>query len=251
VKNSVLRVIVVPEGSESRTYEIGYRRLWAFKILSFTVFVITVFLAVTWGRMASRVAHFVELEAEVAALRDDQLRFFALLQQVDNLEEQYDRLRSLFAPKSSSNSLGLWLPSSNSSNYLPMKDQNTGVPDTWPLTERGFITQGLLDNDSGAHLGVDIAVPTGSYIRAAGTGYVVDVGDDAIYGRYVRIKHKDGYETLYAHASVTSVSIGELVRKKEVIAFSGSTGRSTAPHLHFEILLDGAAVDPLELVQYP
>ena len=251
MKKPILRVIVVPEGSESRTYEIGYGLLRALKALGFTVFAIVIFLAVTWGHMATRVAHFVELEAEVATLRDDQSRFFDLLQQVDNLEEQYGRLRSLFAPKGSDSSSELWLPSPSEPSYPQTEDQNADVPDVWPLTERGFITQGLLDGDGGAHPGLDIAVPAGSYIRAAGTGYVIDVGDDATYGLYVRIKHKEGYETLYAHASGTSVSVGELVRKREVIAFSGSTGRSTAPHLHFEVLLDGVAIDPLELVQHP
>jgi murein DD-endopeptidase MepM/ murein hydrolase activator NlpD len=56
---------------------------------------------------------------------------------------------------------------------------------------------------------------------------------------------------LYAHASDTSVELGEEVRKREVIALSGSTGISTAPHLHFEILFEGQTVDPLELVQQP
>ena len=79
----------------------------------------------------------------------------------------------------------------------------------------------------------------------------MDVGEDPTYGKYVRIDHANGYETLYAHASHTSVELGEDVRKNEVIALSGSTGKSTAPHLHFEILFEGERVDPLELVEQP
>jgi len=80
----------------------------------------------------------------------------------------------------------------------------------------------------------------------------VEVGEaDSIFGKYVRIDHGNGYVTLYAHASHTSVQLGEEVRKSEVIALSGSTGESTAPHLHFEILLEGETVDPLELVRQP
>ena len=127
MKKPILRVVVVPEGSESRTYEIGYGLLRALKVLGFTVFVIVVFLTVTWGHMATRVAHFVELEAEVATLRDDQSRFFDLLQQVDNLEEQYGRLRSLFAPKGSDSSSELWLPSPSEPSYPQTEDdQNAG-----------------------------------------------------------------------------------------------------------------------------
>ena len=114
------------------------------------------------------------------------------------------------------------------------------------------MTQGRFDDVGGVHPGVDIAIPTGSYIRAAGAGRVVEVGeDDPTFGKYVRIDHENGYETLYAHASDISVELGEEVRKNEVIALSGSTGESTAPHLHFEIWFEGETVDPLELVEEP
>jgi len=98
---------------------------------------------------------------------------------------------------------------------------------------------------------LDIAVATDSYVRAAGAGTVMDTGEDDTYGIFVRIDHGNGYETPYAHASQALVQIGELVRKNEVIALSGSTGQSTAPHLHFELLRDGELVDPLELITQP
>ena len=79
----------------------------------------------------------------------------------------------------------------------------------------------------------------------------MEVGQDSVYGNYVRIDHENGYETLYAHASETSVDLGEEVRKNEVIALSGSTGESTGAHLHFEIWFEGETVDPRELVQEP
>jgi len=72
-----------------------------------------------------------------------------------------------------------------------------------------------------------------------------------VYGRYVVIDHGQGYATLYGHASLNLVSLGQTVREREVIALSGSTGRSTGPHLHFEILIDGEPVDPLTMVQQP
>ena len=242
----------MPDGSESRTYEIAYRRLRILRGLGIGLGVILVFVVVTWGYMAARVAHVVQLEGEVAALRADQARFPALLRQLDNVERQYEGLRALFAPDGSGAPSKLWLPPPASMSRSSTRDESgAGVPDSWPLTERGFVTQGLLDEEGRAHPGLDIAIPTGSYIRAAGAGQVVDVGEDPTYGRYVRIEHGNGYETLYAHASVTAVRLGETVRKNEVIAFTGSTGRSTAPHLHFEILLEGATVDPLELVQQP
>jgi len=67
----------------------------------------------------------------------------------------------------------------------------------------------------------------------------------------VVLDHGQGFLTRYGHASQTLVEVGRPVRQNEVIALSGSTGRSTAPHLHFEIIRDGQPLDPLEMVQQP
>ena len=252
MSDRLLRIILVPDSSESRSYQIGYRRLRTLRGLAIGLGVILTFVVATWAYMAARVVHVVELEAQVAALQAERARFPALIRQIDALERQYEALRALFAPEGEAAPSALWLPPpASSSRSSARAETGADVPDSWPLTERGFVTQGLLDDEGREHPGLDIAVPTGSYIRAAGAGRVLEIGEDATYGLYVRLGHGNGYETLYAHASVTAVRLGEEVRKDEVIAFSGSTGRSTAPHLHFEILLEGAAVDPLELVQRP
>jgi murein DD-endopeptidase MepM/ murein hydrolase activator NlpD len=108
-----------------------------------------------------------------------------------------------------------------------------------------------MEAGGGQHSGVDIAVPTDAYVRAAGPGTVVDVGEDRVYGRFIILDHVAGYRTLYAHASTTFVERGQRVRRDEIIALTGSTGRSTAPHLHFEVLMNGDPVDPLTLVDQP
>jgi murein DD-endopeptidase MepM/ murein hydrolase activator NlpD len=76
----------------------------------------------------------------------------------------------------------------------------------------------------------------------------VEARSDSIYGNVVVVDHGNGYRSRYAHASLLFVETGREVRKNEVIALTGNTGRSTAPHLHFEILRDGQAVDPLTMV---
>lgn len=252
MRDRYLRIILVPDSSESRTYEIAYRRLRILRGLGIGLGTVLAFVVVTWGYMAARVAHVVQLEAQVATLQAERSRFPSVVRQLDALERQYAALRALFAPEGAGAPSELWLPPPASLSRSSTRDRSgADVPDSWPLTERGFVTRGLFANEGGAHPGLDIAVPTGSYIRAAGAGQVLEAGDDPTYGLFVRISHGNGYETLYAHASVTAVELGERVRKNEVIALSGSTGRSTAPHLHFEIQLDGSAVDPLELVQQP
>ena len=247
-----MRIIFIPETSQSRTFEVSYRRLRVLRGLALGLGVAVTFLIVTWSYMASRVAHMAELEAEVALMRVDQERLPGLLRQLNAVERQYADIRGLFAPDGSGAPSELWLPPPGFLSRSSSGDKGLyGRPDSWPLAERGFVTRGLFEDDGGAHTGLDIAAPTGSYVRAAGAGRVVDVGEGPTYGKYVRIDHDNGYETLYAHASYTLVELGEEVRKNEVIALSGSTGESTAPPLHFEILFEGETVDPLKLVQQP
>jgi murein DD-endopeptidase MepM/ murein hydrolase activator NlpD len=89
-----------------------------------------------------------------------------------------------------------------------------------------------------------------SYIRASGAGVVTEAGSDSVYGLYVLLQHGNtGYHSMYGHASRLYVASGDRVRQNEVIALSGNTGRSTAPHLHFEILQEGRPIDPFTLVR--
>jgi len=83
----------------------------------------------------------------------------------------------------------------------------------------------------------------------ASQGRVKETGDDPAYGLFVMLEHPQGYETMYGHLSRVLVARGDSVRVGQVIALSGSTGRSTAPHLHFEIRRGGRSLDPLSVVR--
>lgn len=96
------------------------------------------------------------------------------------------------------------------------------------------------------HKGIDIAVNTGTDVKAAKDGTVIYSGWESGYGYLVKLEHEDGDITYYGHNSSLLVSVGDQVSQGDVIARSGNTGRSTGPHLHFEIRLNGAAVDPLD-----
>jgi murein DD-endopeptidase MepM/ murein hydrolase activator NlpD len=101
------------------------------------------------------------------------------------------------------------------------------------------------------HKGVDFAAPTGTPIFAAADGVVTDAGwTDGGYGNIVELRHSDGSVTLYAHTNKVYVSKGQSVNKGQAIAEVGTTGRSTGPHLHFEVQPDGkTAVDPMDYLQ--
>jgi murein DD-endopeptidase MepM/ murein hydrolase activator NlpD len=99
------------------------------------------------------------------------------------------------------------------------------------------------------HTGVDWATPYGTPIFASGNGVLEKVGPEGGYGKYIRIKHNNGYETAYGHMSAFAKGMepGKRVRQGQVIGFVGSTGQSTGPHVHYEILVNGRFVDPLRV----
>jgi murein DD-endopeptidase MepM/ murein hydrolase activator NlpD len=95
------------------------------------------------------------------------------------------------------------------------------------------------------HKGIDLAAPAGTSVRAAISGTVVFSGTERGYGNTVVIRHGDQLETRYAHLGRTDVKAGDVVREEDIIGSVGSTGRSTGPHLHFEVTRLGEAVDPV------
>lgn len=96
-----------------------------------------------------------------------------------------------------------------------------------------------------AHKGIDLAAPTGTPVYATADGIVGKAQWFSSYGLYVRIDHGAALETRYAHLSKLAVEAGERVNKGDLIGYVGSTGRSTGPHLHYEVRIDGVAVDPM------
>jgi murein DD-endopeptidase MepM/ murein hydrolase activator NlpD len=97
------------------------------------------------------------------------------------------------------------------------------------------------------HTGVDWAAPFGTPIFAAGNGAIEEIGVKGGYGKYVRLRHANGYETAYGHmtAFARGLNVGSRVRQGQVIGFVGSTGLSTGAHVHFEILINDRFVNPM------
>jgi murein DD-endopeptidase MepM/ murein hydrolase activator NlpD len=97
------------------------------------------------------------------------------------------------------------------------------------------------------HEGVDLAVPRGTPVYAASEGVVTGARPNGGYGNWVRVDHADGVATAYGHLSrfAPRIKPGVRVARGELLGFSGNTGRSTGPHLHFEVIADGQPVDPL------
>lgn len=95
-----------------------------------------------------------------------------------------------------------------------------------------------------AHTGIDLAGPTGTPVYATADGYVSKAETYSSYGKFISLDHGGELETRYAHLSGYAVSAGDRVTKGQLIGYIGSTGRSTGPHLHYEVRVAGQAVDP-------
>jgi murein DD-endopeptidase MepM/ murein hydrolase activator NlpD len=103
------------------------------------------------------------------------------------------------------------------------------------------------------HTGIDFAAPLGTPIYAAGNGVIEEIGVKGAYGKYIRIKHNNELSTAYAHARsfIPGIKKGSQIKQGQVIAYVGTTGRSTGPHLHYEVLVKGKHINPLSIKSIP
>ena len=129
-------------------------------------------------------------------------------------------------------------------------ERGTKIPPTYikPLSG-GRFTSGYKWRWGRMHKGVDWACPVGTAIMASCGGTVVQAGWMGGYGYCITLKHPDGRQTRYGHLSKILVSVGQSVKQGQKIALSGNTGRSTGPHVHFEILINGSQVNPLKYLE--
>ncbi len=134
---------------------------------------------------------------------------------------------------------------------------NTDIQNDDTDTDDEFLnpTLGVLTSNFGTrwgrlHSGIDIGADEGEAICAAKSGRVIFSGTADGYGNYIKIDHGGGLETAYGHCSVLAANVGDEVERGQTIAYVGSTGNSTGPHLHFEVKIDGEFKNPLDYVVY-
>lgn len=163
--------------------------------------------------------------------------FFAaidqLSQQVDSREQQLNTIDALLANRS-----------------LQQDATISGAPVTnsWVSSRYGY-RKDPFTGKTAFHSGIDFAARQGSKVSTVAAGVVNWSGRHPEYGNMVEIKHSDGLVTRYAHNKSNLVKAGDIVKKGQVIALSGSTGRSTAPHVHFEVYKNGRVVDPASYIR--
>ena len=127
------------------------------------------------------------------------------------------------------------------------------VPDGRPV-RRGFISsyfgerQDPFTGHQAFHKGVDFAGTMGAEVISVAAGIVTYVGEKLGFGHLIEVSHGGGLVTRYAHNKPATVNVGDTVQRGQTLALMGSTGRSTGPHVHFEVLRDGAPVNPLSFI---
>lgn len=123
-------------------------------------------------------------------------------------------------------------------------DANYGIPENWPISSPVSVPYGYRPERGRFHAGVDLDAEVGVPVEAAGAGKVIRAEWFAGYGMCVDIEHANGYVTRYGHLSQIYVKKGQWVEVGEWIGANGSTGNSSAPHVHFEVHLNGHTIDP-------
>jgi murein DD-endopeptidase MepM/ murein hydrolase activator NlpD len=207
-------------------------------------------VARTAARVPALERRVVRLEAENAKIGD-------LAKALDSADARYARLRQMIGadivpdPLVRASGVPIAPPLGARTIATPRRGDGATIPKHWPLDEAGYITRGQVGGTSGddAHPGLDIAVATGTLVRATARGVVSEAGEDPEYGTFILMQHANDYQSMYGHLSRLLVKSGQVVDAGEVIGLSGNTGNSSAPHLHFEIRRLGQVVDPLTLVK--
>lgn len=252
-------IVVQQDGStRSQTYRVPVWLLRAGLGFMGAAAVAAVVVAALYGPLLRSAAKVPLLERQVARLESDNAKVRQLSAALDSVEARYAQVRQMIGGDIVRDplTLGEALPVAPAV-VARVADRPRGpsvglsVPRRWPLDEPGYITRGQVGTGASdeAHPGIDIAVSVGTIVRASGGGTVHQLGEDPEYGLFVLLDHPDDYQTMYGHLSRILVTPGASVSPGQVIGLSGNSGRSTAPHLHFEVRQKGVSVDPRTMVK--
>jgi murein DD-endopeptidase MepM/ murein hydrolase activator NlpD len=257
-------IVVHTDGDvDSKQYRVPLLALKAGKWGALVVGLLVVLFFAFAGPIFRSAARVPGLEREVARLREDNSRVQRLAAALNRAEANYQALRQMLGGRAPRDPTVARV-SPEPMRAVPLRagapsgaqryETDASPPSHWPLDVQGFVTRGRVGTGAGeeggeTHEGIDIAVPIGTPVRASGGGTVEAAGTDPDYGLFTLLRHPGGYESMYGHASRLLVQKGEQVSAGQVIALTGSSGRSTAPHLHFEIRRQGQSLDPLAFVK--
>jgi murein DD-endopeptidase MepM/ murein hydrolase activator NlpD len=253
-KSPYVTIMLIPDGSEARHgWRVPSWTLWAGLGTVALLLVGIILFFVFYGRLASRAALTERVAAENEALLRYRYKVVLLEENLTEVRDVVTRLTKLAGvdyqfpeiPSDSTISEAVDHAAQSGDTMallsLAQRDQPIGLP------VKGYVTQEFSAGDPARyHPGIDIACAVGTPVTATASGDVIFAGFDSTYGNMVVIRHNDSISTVYGHNDKLLVQRGQKVAQGSVIALSGNTGVSTAPHLHYETRLNGKSVNPRE-----
>jgi len=221
-------------GLANRMIILSVRQVRLLRIGAVVAAVLVVLGAVSWFYFAGKAVQVQVLSRRLAALEHDAQQLDTLKRALAEAEGRFQQVQKMMGASGTAAATGASAVDS------------AGLPNAWPLPIAGQ----LVDPPASEAkvVGIEIAVPRGTPVSAAGAGSVVEVRDDPLYGRVVRIRHRQGYESLYGNLLQVRVHNGEQLAAGAIIAISGDSSGTLPAHLHFEIIRDGTQVNPAAIV---
>jgi murein DD-endopeptidase MepM/ murein hydrolase activator NlpD len=241
-------ILVPPGGGKPRSFSLGKKQMLFAGVVAAVLLVLLVVSLTALGRMGRFSVAIERLKRENTKLREERQKLAQLDDELGRLRVVQGRLATLLGMEKKKTDQKLTLsPAGMLTQGFSQERASSGrMPTLWPV--RGEISRGF-SNEPGGHKGCDIAAPRETPVRAAGEGVVEFAGEDTVFGNMIIINHGSGISSLYGHNSRLTVIRGDSVKKGQIIAYSGNSGNSSAPHLHFEISRNGRQVDPLTFLR--
>jgi murein DD-endopeptidase MepM/ murein hydrolase activator NlpD len=249
-----ITILIVPEGEgESRSYRLS-RNSVRFIICSLFILLLAIIAgAISYFPLLDQALKYKALEAKNLKLENENQRITKLAQDLQKLQEYHQKVSRAMgiSPKIDSVSLN-----ADTAITQEQNKPSTGLLSPSPPVKFEAPVTGQISNryESGqfpkiSHPALDYAVPEGSLVKASASGWVIFKGWDFRYGNWLIIQHPNDYTTYYGHNRAILVQVGEKISAGQLVAISGNSGRSTAPHLHFEIRHRGEPLNPEKLLQ--
>ena len=255
-------MVVTDTTEEPRSMRIPVWLLKTLTVLTVLAVVVVAYGALTYNQLLSRAALVDDLQTENRILRDYTERVHSLERDLATNRILLEKMMELagidaspeFMSSDSSDAVSSeTVPDYSSRVFRQQSARGTdeldsigeSTPDGIPML--GSVSRGFAPDESEGvrrHLGLDIAAREGTPVYATAGGIVEFADWDENFGNHLIIDHIDGYKTHFGHNRALLVSVGDVVRRGELVALSGNTGRSSAPHLHYEIRHHGEPVDP-------
>jgi len=227
-------------GLANRTIILSTRRVRFLRIAAIIAAVLLVVGISSWFYLATQAARVPYLTRRLSALERDVAQLDTLKRTLAEVEGRFQQVQQMLGASGGTSGAAAAAAAAAAAH------DSAGIPDGWPLPVAGQLIEPAANSPKTT--GIEVAVPRGTVVKASGSGTVIEVRDDQAYGRVVRMRHAQGYESVYGNLLEVRVARGQHVVAGAVIALSGDSTGAIPAHLHFEIVRDGVQVNPTAIV---